>query len=52
MPPVFAIVVDRKNSNFTILFTLLNDFLKMNTGSHSDKFHIILCDIKFYISLF
>jgi len=37
----------------TVLLNLFNDFLKTNTDSHSDKFHIIPYDIKFfYISLF
>ena len=54
MPPVFAIAAGRKNSEtlLTVLLILLKDFLKTNQKPYSGKYHIISCDIKFYISLF
>ena len=45
LPPVEKIAI-----LLILLFTLLNSFLK--TKLYSDKFHIISCDIKFYVSLF
>jgi len=53
MPPIFvtAASIEKIATLLTVLFTLLNDFLKTNTGNHIQT-NIIPCDIKFYISLF
>ena len=54
MLPAFVTATSRKNSdfiNFATYFTqwcLKNAYRKL----YSDKFHIIPCDIKFYVSLF
>ena len=53
MPPAFVTVTGRKNNDFSLCSFaqrfLKNEYRKI---SYSYKFYIILCDIKFYVSLF
>ena len=48
MPPAIAASQKNSDSIYFAQWFLKNEYRKL----YSDKFHIIPCDIKFYISLF